>query len=280
MSATSLPQTVCDTARVLSNERLPAGSHHLRLQLEGATTDAGPGQFVMLSLDGPGFPLLPRPFSLLGWERDGDGVTVEFLIMPVGRVSRGLCDLEPGDGLHMVGPFGHRLDESLPAGELACVAGGYGVAPFVFLCERLAAATPPRVADVTVIYGAREAGKLALVERLEATGAQVVLTTDDGSRGRPGRVDAALAERLEQSPCALVLTCGPDPMMEAVGSVGESAGVPTRASLETVMGCGYAVCNGCAVGVDDASDPQGHTYQLACREGTLFDTDQLQWALL
>jgi len=53
--------------------------------------------------------------------------------------------------------------------------------------------------------------------------------------------------------------------------------VPARASLETVMGCGYAVCNGCAVAVADGGQPDGYTYNLACREGTVFDTSRLRW---
>ncbi|RKY18334.1 MAG: hypothetical protein DRQ55_13660 [Planctomycetota bacterium] len=279
MSATGLPTCVSARATVLSNERLPAGSHHLRFGLEGELPDGGPGQFVMLSLDGPEAPLLPRPFSLLGWQAEGAGTTVELLLMPVGRVSRGLCALEPRASLQLVGPFGQRLDQDLPAGPLVCVAGGYGVAPFLFLCERLAAADPARAAQVTVIYGAREAGKLALVQRLEATGVELLICSDDGSAGRKGRVDAVAAERLQSSPCAAMFACGPEPMMEAVGQVGQAAGVPTRASLETVMGCGFAVCNGCAVAVDEAG-PEGQSYELACREGTLFDTERLQWNLL
>lgn len=283
------PARVCRAARVLANERLDAGSHRLSLRMAGPAPDAGPGQFAMLSLDSLQFPLLPRPFSLLGWELLADGdVSVEFLIMPVGRVTASLCDLAVGQSLQLVGPLGGRMDagfgaSALPgalAGDLLCVAGGYGVAPFIFLCERLAAQQPDLLARTTVIYGARSAGKLQLSERLAQTGARVLLCTDDGSAGRAGRVDAALREALGKAHLPQVLTCGPDGMMEAVGRVCADAGVPARASLETVMGCGFAVCNGCAVAVDCATDAAGHTYELACREGTVFDTGRLLWSLL
>lgn len=282
MSATSpLPAMVCRGARCESNQRLASGSHVLALRLPGPLPPAGPGQFAMLSLERPDFPLLPRPFSLLGWEGDASSARVEFLIMPVGRGSGALCDLQPGQPVQLVGPLGQRFEQGLPTtGPLVCVAGGYGVAPFLFLCERLARHDPERLAHTTVIYGARTAERLGLRERLAASGARVELATDDGSAGFHGRVDALLAERLAAEGAALVLTCGPDPMMEAVGAVCAAAGVPARASLETVMGCGYAVCNGCAVGVGDERDPEGHAYELACREGTLFDTDRLRWELL
>jgi len=93
-------------------------------------------------------------------------------------------------------------------------------------------------------------------------------------------VDGRLEELLGEATPAMVLTCGPEAMMEAVGDVARAAGVPCRASLETVMGCGYAVCNGCAVAVDDGSQADGYTYELACREGTLFDEGRLHWNLL
>jgi len=83
-----------------------------------------------------------------------------------------------------------------------------------------------------------------------------------------------------EAPAGGVLTCGPDPMMEAVGRVCRERGLPCRASMETVMGCGYAVCNGCAVPVDVDGEPDAYTYHLACREGTVFDEARLHWTLL
>lgn len=286
MSATaptspSSPSVVSRQARVTANERLAAGSHRLELSLPAPAPAAGPGQFTMLSTADHDFPLLPRPFSLLGWRNVEDGGAVaEYLIMPVGRGSGRLCDLPVGGEANLVGPFGHCIDVDLPAGPVVCVAGGYGVAPFLFLSERLKAHDPARLADLTIVYGARSGDRLALSQRLEDTGARIELCTDDGSRGHHGRVDGVLASRLADSPAGLVLTCGPDPMMEAVARVAADAGVPARASLETVMGCGYAVCNGCAVAVACESEPDGHTYELACREGTIFDTERLQWELM
>jgi dihydroorotate dehydrogenase electron transfer subunit len=154
------------------------------------------------------------------------------------------------------------------------------VAPFLFLLESWAAAGDPRLRDTTIVFGARTAERLALADRLAALSCRVEFCTDDGSRGFAGRVDGRLEQVLGEVAAGVVLTCGPDPMMEAVGAVARLAGVPCRASLETVMGCGYAVCNGCAVAVDDSRQPDGYTYQLACREGTIFDEARLHWNLL
>jgi len=279
-SAQTAPTMATRRATVTASEALRGGCQRLELAVDAGFPAAEPGQFAMLSTDDPRFPLLPRPFSLLGCRDEGASRRLEFMIMPVGRGSGLLCALRPGDSCQVTGPMGGRMQRDLPDGPLVCVAGGYGVAPFLFLSERWRSLAPERLATTTVIFGARTAERLTLAERLAATGVQVVLCTDDGSAGHHGRVDGALSERLAADPPGLVLTCGPDPMMEAVGAVCRQHGVPARASLETVMGCGYAVCNGCAVAVDCATEPDGMTYELACREGTVFDEDRLRWHLL
>lgn len=272
--------TAACQARLVSNERVSGGCHVLRFEVPGHLRAGAPGQFAMLSTAHPEFPLLPRPFSLLGWTRAGDVQHAEFLIMPVGRGSRLLCGLVPGEFARLNGPLGHRLDEGLPAQGVVGVAGGYGVAPFVFLIEHWARAGDERACSSRVLFGARTAERLSLAERLQDSGCRVQLCTDDGSAGREGRVDAALASALTEEPAQMVLCCGPEPMMEAVGVVARAADVPARASLETFMGCGYAVCNGCAVAVDSDTESDGHTYVLACREGTLFDSERLHWKLI
>jgi len=281
MSASSPAMTAC-SARVVANDVQPGGDHVLVVETETAWPASRPGQFAMLSLDDARFPLLPRPFSLLGWTPlEGGRGRLEFLIMPVGIGSGLLCSLSGGARLDATGPLGGSpFDGPLPDGPLVCVAGGYGVAPFLFLAEAWGRAGDARLAETTLVYGARSAERLSLLDRATAVVPRVLACTDDGSLGFAGRVDAQLRLRLDEAPAGGVLTCGPDPMMEAVGRVCRERGLPCRASMETVMGCGYAVCNGCAVAVDDDGEPDGYTYHLACREGTVFDEARLHWTLL
>jgi dihydroorotate dehydrogenase electron transfer subunit len=105
--------------------------------------DCGAGQFAMLSLDHPRFPILPRPFSLLGWQRR-DGVDeLEWMIMPVGVGTALLCSVQPGDALDVVGPLGRRMDAGLPEGRIVCVGGGYGIAPITVARATRAPTAPP-----------------------------------------------------------------------------------------------------------------------------------------
>ncbi|MCB9898982.1 MAG: hypothetical protein H6825_13335 [Planctomycetes bacterium] len=278
---THTPTMAVRRATVTHNERVHGGCHRIELSVPPGFPPVRAGQFAMLSLDEPLFPILPRPFSVLGWRATDDGCLLEFLVMPVGRGSGMLCERRPGQTIQVSGPMGHAFDEGLPAGPLVGVAGGYGIAPFVFLLEAWRAAQrDDLVAATTLVFGSRTSERLFLSERVRATGARIEFATDDGSEGFHGRADALLSAILAEERAAMVLTCGPEKMMEAVGRAAHDAGVPCRASLETVMGCGYAVCNGCAVAVDDASQPDGYTYHLACREGTVFDEGCLHWDLV
>ncbi len=280
-TATKTKTMVSRAARIVANEVVDGGCHRLEAEIEGTWPVAAAGQFCMLSLDHPNFPLLPRPFSLLGSRVGDDGAArVEFMIMPVGKGSGLLCSSRPGDRLNVVGPLGHAFVGDVPDGPLVCVAGGYGVAPFIFLLEAWRRAGDPRADSTTAVFGARTAERLTLADRLAAAAGRVELCTDDGSRGFHGRVDARLTALVDQAAPAAILTCGPEAMMEAVQRVGRSASIPVKASLETYMGCGYAVCNGCAVAVEKDGTPDGYTYELACREGTVFDGARLHWNLL
>ena len=289
-----MPSLASTSASLLANEALSGGCHRLEVAPAGRFPPARPGQFCMVSLADPRFPLLPRPFSVLGCTGVGGEQRLEFMVMPVGRGSGLLCSLSTGDELQVVGPLGQALEPALDQaldqaleqalagddqapGPVICVAGGYGVAPFLFLAESWRRAGDPRHDKLIVVFGARTAERLTLADRLATSGVRVELCTDDGSTGHHGRVDGRLAALIEAERPGVVLSCGPEPMMEAVGAVSREAGVPAIASLETVMGCGYAVCNGCAVAVDSESEADGFTYELACREGTLFDSTRLHW---
>ena len=94
--------------------------------------EAQPGQFVMIHPKRFSEPLLPRPFSI-HWVR---GNRIDLLIRMAGQGTRQLCGLRPGEILEIKGPLGrgfeldHKKDPIL-------VAGGIGVAPLLYLADRL-----------------------------------------------------------------------------------------------------------------------------------------------
>jgi dihydroorotate dehydrogenase electron transfer subunit len=102
--------------------------------------------------------------------------------------------------------------------------------------------------------------------------------TEDGSDGLHGRVDALLAATLDELAGRRVraFTCGPDPMMAAVSALCATRGVPCHVSLETLMACGFGVCNACAVPIAGGDGSLGH-YARACIDGPVMDGARVLW---
>ena len=208
------------------------------------------GQFVNLGWS-PG-PLLRRPFSV--YRAEGD--YVEVVLKAVGTGTAQLLGMEVGDRLSCLGPLGHGFDLTGGAGSVALVSGGLGVAPMPI------AARDARAAGMRVVWvhGARTAAELCT----EVDGDEVVWATDDGSQGFRGTAVSAAPD------VDLVLACGPNRMLAAVGERWPDAQV----AVETYMGCGTGVCLGCAVPLRRGG------YDRACTEGPVYRASDIDWQAL
>ncbi len=242
-----------------------------RLNLETREAmEALPGQFGMLSC-GDGFdPLLRRAFSFASVAATPRGSNVELLVKEVGKGTALLRRAVPGTELRLLAPLGNGFTLDADAAPLALVAGGIGLPPVLFAAEVLAS----RGVRFDFFLGATTAAELLEAERCgkaaSAVGGELVVTTDDGTRGEGGVVTAALERRQgEGRRYRRVLACGPTPMLAALTEVARERGVPAEVSLEEPMACGIGVCLGCVVELED-----GH-YVSACKEGPVFSVDRL-----
>ena len=245
-------------ARVVGTRR-EAAYACVTLDVGPSFPESRPGHFVMLGLPGRHDPLLPRPYSLYG--RDGD--RVEVLVAEVGKGSRLLARLLPGDPVDVLGPLGTAFPA--PDGRPALlVAGGVGIAPLRYLLQ----AWPPLRGTSTLVFGGRTAG---FVYAPPEAPARVLLTTDDGSTGLRGTALDGVREALRGDDPAswTMLACGPDPMLRAlVHAWGPRVG-GLWASLEAHMACGMGACLGCVV-------PDGRGgYLRVCQEGPVFGREAL-----
>ena len=255
----------------------PEGPDSWRLTL--AVRDwpgAEPGQFVMLSAGAfTGVdrtdPLLPRPMAIYRGHAapTGDAAEVEILYKTSGRGTRLLAEALPGQRVRLVGPLGMPFPAVPPGRRALLVGGGTGIASLYELAARAAPAS-----EAVVVLGARSAGDLMGIADFEKLGVDLRLATEDGSAGTRGLVTAVLGELLAESAAegTLVYACGPTPMMRACFELSRDAGVRCIVSLENNMACGYGVCLGCAVPAASGG------FSLVCRDGPVYDADDVDWA--
>jgi NAD(P)H-flavin reductase len=248
--------------------RRPVGAYvELNLAAPEVAERAAPGQFVAFAVGGPTSATLLRRSIAIAGTADGQ-VTV--VVSPHGTGSTWLAGLRPGDTVDVVGPLGRPYPLPAPGTPALVVGGGYGAAALVGLAARLREAG----SRVAVVSGAATADRLCSGDELAALADPFVVTTDDGSAGRPGWVTDAAAELV--GGVGVVYACGPMGMLRAVAEQATAAGVPSYVAVEESMACGIGVCMTCVLPVVGAD---GRTrFSRSCTEGPVFGGDRVRFA--
>jgi dihydroorotate dehydrogenase electron transfer subunit len=260
------------TTQVTDHTRLSPGYGRIRLACGPEYARAEAGQFVMLGLPG-GEPLLRRPFSIHRLvERRGRAAGIELLYKIVGPATRRLAELAPGRTVSLLGPLGRGFRVPEGCRRIVLAAGGVGVAPLLFLADRLTA-DPPRGLALQLFLGGRSREDLLCAAEFERIGVPVKITTDDGSCGERCRVTDPLEAAVVREPPDLILACGPPGMLACTAGIARRRGVPCQVSVETMMACGMGACLGCAV--TPAGRPDRYLH--ACIDGPVFDAAALAW---
>ncbi len=259
-------------AEVVSVRRV--GAYHTMTVVAPAVADqTRPGQFVALQVGGPeSSMLLRRAFAVFEVKDRGvRGGTVEFVFAVHGKGTAWLAERRARDLVDIVGPLGRAF--RLPANDVTAtlVGGGYGSAPLIPLATALRA----RGCRVDIVLGA--AGGDRLFGQLEArrVATTVVVTTDDGSVGKQGRVSDVLPDVLARTGSDVVYACGPMAMLQAVAAQAAERDIPAQVAVEESMACGIGVCMTCVLPVVGAD---GLTRMVrSCVEGPVFVGDRVRW---
>jgi ferredoxin--NADP+ reductase len=228
----------------------------------------GPGQFVILRIDGEGERI---PLTIA--RADKSAGTVDLIVQAVGSTTKRLCSLEAGQRISdLVGPLG-RATEIENVGHAVIVGGGVGTA----VIFPQAGALKEKGNRVTAIIGGRSQPYVILEAELAQFCDAVHPCTDDGSYGFKGFVTDRLKQLIENSaqrdPVKLVLCAGPVPMMRAVAEVTRPLAIHTVASLNPIMVDGTGMCGGCRVHVNGVM-------KFACVDGPEFDAHQVDFGEL
>lgn len=248
--------------KILKKELLAPGIKRFELDAPDVARKARPGQFVVLRIHEQGERI---PLTIADTRPD-DGVVV-IVFLEVGKTTRQLGELEPGQEiLDFIGPLG-RPSEIGDFGTAVCVAGGVGT-PEIYPVARALKEAGNRVIS---IIGFRSRGLVVMEDEMRAVSDELILTTDDGSYGRKGFVTDALAEVIarDEKP-GRVFAVGPVVMMKMVSRCTEAPEIPTTVCLNPIMVDATGMCGVCRCTV-------GGEMKLACVDGPEFDGHQVDF---
>jgi dihydroorotate dehydrogenase (NAD+) catalytic subunit len=247
------------------SESKRSGGYELFSLIDPDGPEPEPGQFYMLATEQHwdernGRPFLPRAISVAETGPTTNGIRLDFLIEGIGPGTNRLCNLAPGEHIHLNGPLGNsfstprelhqllypadrQVDAVRPSGAIL-VGGGIGIAPLALLRRTFAVRNIP----TRVLLGFRDGAHSGGLDELFSC-CEVRLASDDGHVGHHGYVTDLLAAMLEgdDASSAAVYACGPPPMLNAVGKLCIDSGVPCELAMESPMACGYGACFGCTV---------------------------------
>lgn len=209
-----------------------------------------PGQFVNIQIDGF---YLRRPISICDYSDD----TITLIYKVVGDGTEKMSEMPNGTQLDLLVGLGNGFDTNKSGDKVLLVGGGVGVPPLYNLCKKLIA----QGKTVTAVLGFNTKAEIFYEKEFAALGAEVKITTVDGSYGVKGFVTDAINEEY-----SYLYTCGPLPMLKAV----YNTEIDGQFSFEERMGCGFGACMGCT-----CKTKYGN--KRICKDGPVLEREEIIW---
>ncbi len=233
-------------------ENVPLTSNVYKMRLAGdVSAITVPGQFINIKLDGL---YLRRPISVC--DRDEGSVTIIYKV--VGHGTEMMSKMQSGE-LDVLTGLGNGYDTSVSGKNPVLVGGGVGVPPLYMLARKLIGEGK----KVSVVLGFNTKDEIFYEDEFKKLGADVYVTTVDGSYGIKGFVTDALCE----IDYTYVYTCGPEPMLKALYKTITTSG---QFSFEERMGCGFGACMGCSCKTITG-------YKRICKDGPVMTKEEILW---
>jgi len=264
---TNVAEDLKMAARLIEKKKVAEKLFILKLDVKGKKVEPKAGQFFMI------YPpradkILGRPVSVFGYTKIQGKNVVEFLIKSAGGGTASILDLPEGANLRILGPLGNGFDLSqFDSKRIWLVAGGYGVAPLRFLMKELLA----NGKDVNLIYGAKAACDMADCQILDLPKERVFCAAECEPADFLGTSFELWEKKVEERGGGLTIACGPVGLLKSLWAGCNKNGSKLIVSLEARMGCGFGVCQSCAI------PKLGGGYLRACYEGPAFDAAIVDW---
>jgi len=258
-----------EMARVISTREIADGIFESCLHAPLIAAETKPGQFINILPCKSWNKVMRRPMSVASQDR-GD---ISIIYKSVGEGTHAMTQWKPDVRVDLIGPLGNYwsdFDGKYPV----LIGGGVGIAPILNLHQHLI----KKSIKHNLIMGARHKGE-HFFEHDPQSGKY--LSTDDGSVGIPGNVVDALhhiyPEQKFPAGCK-IFSCGPPQMMEGVRQYAIEYQIPCDLALETLMACGFGICQGCTIEKKSTASEK-HSYRnrfaLACMDGPIFNAKEI-----
>nr|MDO8100542.1 sulfide/dihydroorotate dehydrogenase-like FAD/NAD-binding protein [Candidatus Njordarchaeota archaeon] len=241
--------------KVISNQILAPDIKRIVIKAPVVAKKIQPGQFLVLRIteNGERIPLTQADAS----PEKGE---VTIVYQEVGKSTKLLGTLKPGDSvLDLLGPLGVPI-ELKKYGTIVLLGGGVGIPPLYPKGKALR----EHGNYIISIIGARNKALLVMEDEMKSISSELIVTTDDGSKGRKGFVTDALRELLEKRKVDWIITVGPLIMMKNAALVAKEFGVKIEVSLNPLMLDATGMCGVCRCTVGDE-------VKFACVHGPMFD---------
>ena len=224
-----------------------------KMVLTGDTSEiTRPGQFVNIKIHGL---FLRRPISVC----DYDECSLTLIYKVVGEGTDRMSHMSVGKKLDILTGLGNGYDTETSTDNPLLIGGGVGVPPLYNLCKKLIG----KGVIPKVIIGFNTADEVFCEDDFRQLGADVYVTTADGSRGIKGFV----TEAMKDIDYTYFYCCGPEPMLKAVYKESKTSG---QFSFEERMGCGFGACMGCSCKTVTG-------YKRICKEGPVMLKEEILW---
>lgn len=259
-----------ERVNIISNEEVAHNIWQMSFEAPEIISEyKGPGQFINILVEDSWSHPLRRPMSIAS-AKNGK---ISIIYKIFGDVTDILSKKLPNDNIEILGPLGNTFTNWNVDCYPILVGGGVGIPPLLNLkseCENYNI-------DHSIVIGARNATEHFMTHQPEN---DIILTTDDGSFGELGTVMNPIDRIIKEKNSPYIFACGPEPMLVAIRDYALKNGIPAQLSVESYMGCGVGLCQGCIISKNNKSQKDNsyhEQYSLVCLDGPIYEAEDIKF---
>jgi dihydroorotate dehydrogenase electron transfer subunit len=251
---------------VVSHDWVNAEYKHLVVEASPKALAVTPGQFFNLLCPSPdvGELFFRRPQSVYRINRPKG--RIEFLYKCVGRGTRGLATLEPGETLNMVGPLGVGFGLDPAWRHIVVLGRGVGIATLGPISQL----AKENGVGVTAILSARDKD-FVMADALFREAGDVIGVLDTDGSSAVDNVERILDGLVVRKRADALFTCGSNRLFQLMKRIGKANGIPGQVAMEQVMACGLGPCYVCVRTFEVNGNKE---LRRVCIEGPVFDMQE------